>query len=183
MLQRSTASANGISSKTEADILTTALPTTYSAGPGPRQIRKHQHCPDSITGLASRPPPPSLADMSLNGRVQPMSFVTPFALSPAHHSNSSPILERSSQHSSSGKHRQDVVVSGVRLRSSQDPQPSLASFDSAIPNRTSNSMTTQLQPRAYSASHTAGRQAQAARTDSQVAGASIEAVRCSLPGL
>lgn len=42
---------------------------------------------------------------------------------------------------------------GQQWQDSQGPQPSLLSFDSAVPSRSSNSMTAQLQPRAFSVSH------------------------------
>ena len=44
------------------------------------------------------------------------------------------------------------IVSGRQWYDTPTPQPSLLSFDSALPGRSSNSMSTQLQPRAFSAS-------------------------------
>ncbi|DBB17473.1 TPA: hypothetical protein ACH3X3_014494 [Trebouxia sp. C0006] len=76
--------------------------------------------------------------------------------------------------------RQPMRGPGARHITSPAPQASLASFDSAVPVRASNSMTTQLQPRAYSASHALGRHAQPAQTGCLPGMASIEAVRYKL---
>ena len=76
--------------------------------------------------------------------------------------------------------RQPMRESRGRHITSPAPQASLASFDSAVPVRASNSMTTQLQPRAYSASHALGRHAQPAQTGCLPGMASIEAVRYKL---
>ena len=76
--------------------------------------------------------------------------------------------------------RQPMRGPGARHITSPAPQASLASFDSAVPFRASNSMTTQLQPRAYSASYALGRQAQPAQTGCLPRMASIEAVRYKL---
>ncbi|DBA74971.1 TPA: hypothetical protein ACH3X1_010314 [Trebouxia sp. C0004] len=75
--------------------------------------------------------------------------------------------------------RQPMRGPGARHLTSPAPQASLASFDSAVPVRASSSMTTQLQPRAYSASHALGRQAQPDQTGCLPRMASIEAVRLS----
>ncbi|KAA6419501.1 MAG: hypothetical protein FRX49_10599 [Trebouxia sp. A1-2] len=75
--------------------------------------------------------------------------------------------------------RQPMRGPGATHITSSAPQASLASFDSAIAVRASNSMTTTLQPRAYSASHALGRQARPAQTGCLPRMASIEAVRLS----
>ena len=46
-----------------------------------------------------------------------------------------------------------AIRSDQQWYDSQAPQPSLLSFDSVLPGRSSNSVTTQLQPRAFSISH------------------------------
>ena len=52
-----------------------------------------------------------------------------------------------------GQQARAAISSGQQWYDSQAPQPSLLSFDSALPGRSSNSMTTQLQPRAFSVSN------------------------------
>ena len=61
---------------------------------------------------------------------------------------------------------------------SDGPQPSLVSFDSAVPARSNHSMSTQLQPRAFSASQVLAGQPTTAQTDGRQAPScsSIEAL-------
>ena len=87
------------------------------------------------------------------------------------------LLAQGRLHRPYGQCRQSIIGPQCRQHTSPAPQASLASFDTAIPVKTSNSMTAQLQPRAYSASHTLGRHAQADQTDSLHGMTSIEAVR------
>lgn len=166
-------SASSLSSQCMPYSQAVRMPFNASMHPHTQQTHLRPDHVDRVPGLPSTAPAPFAEGSEASLRHGLLTSTAPASRLPT--SAAASRIQRAPLQS-----RQPMRGLGATRITSPAPQASLASFDSAVPVRASNSMTTQLQPRAFSASHALGRQAQSAQTGCMPRMASIEAVRYEL---